>query len=161
MKNKDKVFLWSCVILVVPITLGLLLLFKYMKIKPKTVEIEVPVPVFVESATTTAPQQPEFREPPYKQYRPRNFQQVGLLSSESETLPLYGKESETRRNQWHYYTTTPGEQIYSLPVSSNGKDCTDDIGCQELYGNEQLSVMGRDPAYQAKIYRTEQFPYRL
>ena len=159
MKNKDKVFLWSCVILVVPITLGLLLLFKYMKIKPEAVEIEVPFPVFVEP--TTAPQQPEFREPPYKQYRPRNFQQVGLLTSESETLPLYGKESQTRRNQWHYYTTTPGEQMYSLPVTSNGRDCTEDIGCQELYGNEELTVMGRDPVYQAKIYRTEQFPYRL
>lgn len=159
MNKKEKLFLWSCVILVVPITLALLLLFKNLKIEPNTVEVEVPVPVVIEP--TVAPTQPEYRQPPYKQYRPRSFQQVGLLTSESETLPLYGKESETRRNQWHYYTTTPGEQIYSLPVSSNGRDCTEDIGCQELYGNEELTVMGRDPVYQAKIYRTEQFPYRL
>ena len=123
------------------------------------VEVEVPVPMFVESRP--APRQPEFREPPYKQYRPKDFQQIGLLTSDSETLPLYGKESQTRRNQWHYYTTTPGDQVYSLPVNNNGRDCTEDIGCQELYGNEELTVMGRDPVYQAKIYRTEQFPYRL
>ena len=159
MKNKDKVFLWSCVILVVPITLALVILFKNLKIKPQMIEVPVPVPVMVEP--TMAPKQPEFRQPPYKQYRPRQYQQIGLLTSESETLPLYGKESETRRNQWHYYTTTPGEQIYSLPVTSNGRDCTEDIGCQELYGSEELTVMGRDPVYQAKIYRTEQFPYRL
>lgn len=160
MKNKDKVFLWSCVILVVPITLALVILFKNLKIKPQLIEVPVPVPVMVEP-TVAAPKQPEFRQPPYKQYRPRQYQQIGLLTSESETLPLYGKESETRRNQWHYYTTTPGEQIYSLPVTSNGRDCTEDIGCQELYGSEELTVMGRDPVYQAKIYRTEQFPYRL
>ena len=105
---------------------------------------------------------PEFREPPLKEYRPPQYQQVGLLLGGDEPLPLYGKESVTRRNQWHYYTTTPGFQIYPLPVSSNGRDCMEDIGCNELYGNETLNVTGKDGVdFQAKIYRTENFPYMM
>ena len=109
---------------------------------------------------------PEYREPPLKEYRQpmrqTSYQQVGLLIGGAETLPLYGKESLTRRNQWHYYTTTPGNQVYPLPVSTNGRDCMEDIGCSELYGNETLSVTGRDGTdFQAKIYRTENFPYMM
>ena len=109
---------------------------------------------------------PEYREPPLKEYRQpmrqTSYQQVGLLIGGSETLPLYGKESLTRRNQWHYYTTTPGNQVYPLPVSTNGRDCMEDIGCSELYGNETLSVTGKDGTdFQAKIYRTENFPYMM
>jgi hypothetical protein len=131
--------------------------------------------VYIEKTPPAAPQAPpsrapmmvpEYREPPLKEYRQpmrqTSYQQVGLLISGSETLPLYGKESLTRRNQWHYYTTTPGNQVYPLPVSTSGRDCMEDIGCSELYGNETLSVTGRDGTdFQAKIYRTENFPYMM
>ncbi len=134
---------------------------------PVPVPVQVPVPVpepepvvtYVARPSRTVP---EYREPPLKEYRPANYQQVGLLLGGPETLPLYGKESLTRRNQWHYYTTTPGNQIYPLPVSSNGRDCMEDTGCNELYGNETLNVTGRDGTdFQAKIYRTENFPYMM
>jgi hypothetical protein len=82
---------------------------------------------------------------------------MGLLSNGTETLPLYGKESATHRDRFFYYTTTPGEQIFPLPIEHNGRDCMDDIGCPEFYGNESVSVTDREGAYTAKIYRTEQF----
>ena len=112
------------------------------------------------------PPPPEYREPPLKEYRPPQrqlqYQQVGILLGGAETLPLYGKESLTRRNQWHYYTATPGFQIYPLPISKDGRDCMEDIGCNEFYGNETVSVTGKDGVdYQSKIYRTENFPYRM
>jgi hypothetical protein len=37
------------------------------------------------------------------------------------------------------------------------RDCMDDIGCQEIYGNESVSVMGNDSNFQAKLYRTDDF----
>lgn len=131
--------------------------------------IEVPVVYMVEGPNTTgvdpvsqstSPQlerSPEFRQPPLKQWRPKKYQQMGLLSNGTETLPLYGKESATHRDRFFYYTTTPGEQIFPLPIEHNGRDCMDDIGCPEFYGNESVSVTDREGAYTAKIYRTEQF----
>ena len=101
---------------------------------------------------------PEFRGPPIKQYKPRDFQQMGLLVNDNETLPLYGRESRTHRDRYHYYSSTPGNQIYSLPVSYDGRDCSEDIGCPELYGNETVTVTGRDGEFTANIYRTENFP---
>ena len=101
---------------------------------------------------------PEFRGPPLKRYKPRHFQQMGLLINGSgSTLPLYGRESRTHRDRYHYYTTTPGDQIYPLPITFEGRDCTDDIGCPEFYGNETLSVTGQSGTFTSNIYRTENF----
>jgi hypothetical protein len=137
-----------------PLILAVVIL---MRIPVEPVYIEVPVPYMVESTAPQLERSPEFRQPPLKQWRPRKYQQMGLLSNGTETLPLYGKESATHRDRFFYYTTTPGEQIFPLPIEHNGRDCMDDIGCPEFYGNESVSVTDREGAYTAKIYRTEQF----
>ena len=107
--------------------------------------------------------QPEFRQPPLRNYKPKRFQQVGLLTDDGgETLPLYGKESAAYNNRWNYYTTTQGDQIYSVPVTHNNRDCTEDIGCEELFDKQGVSVFGKDgTTYQTKIYRIDQHPYSL
>jgi hypothetical protein len=100
----------------------------------------------------------EYRGPPIKQYKPGHMQQMGiLLNGEGETLPLYGKEVRGRRDRYHYYTTTGGENLYPIPVSHDGRDCVDDIGCQELYGNEAVSVTGKNGSFDVKMYRTDDF----
>lgn len=98
---------------------------------------------------------PEFRSGPYKNYKPRRFQQVGvLLGTTGDILPLYGRESPTYRNRYNYYTTTPGQQIYSLKVTYQNRDCSEDIGCPELYGGEQVTVLGKTGTYTTDIYET-------
>jgi hypothetical protein len=147
----------------VALTLAIVALLMYARMPDPVASTTLVMPPVQAPAPAPPPVQPEHRPPPYKRYRPRRFQQVGLLSGgeNGETLPLYGKESDVYRDHWHYYTSTPGEQIYSLPVNLEGRDCTEDVGCRELYGNENLSVFGRDGDYTAKIYRTEQFPLRV
>ena len=99
---------------------------------------------------------PEFRPPPEKVYKPSVFQQMGLLTgADGKILPLYGKESSAHRDRYNYYTTTPGNQVYSLPISHKDKDCTDDIGCGEFYGNENVSVTGMGGEFTAEIYRNK------
>ncbi len=124
-----------------------------------------PAPVVVQPSSpqpiVIAPPQrpPEFRGPPLKRYKPGRFQQMGLLKNdEGEMLPLYGRESRTHRDRYHYYTTTSGDQIFPLNITVDGRDCSEDIGCQELYGNENVNVMGTDVDYSVDIYRTENFP---
>lgn len=155
MKNNTKTQLhWTA--------LGVLsLLLAYMWFNPKVVEVpvevEVPVlPRLIEPLERR--REPEFRGPPIKQYKPGYTQQMGILvGPNDETLPLYGKEVTGRRDRYHYYTTTGGENLYPLPVSHKTRDCTEDIGCEELYGNEPVSVTGKTGSYSVNMYRTDDF----
>lgn len=154
MKNKTKTqLLWSALII-------LSLTVWYMYQNPRTVKIpvEVPAPPQRPIMRRDRRREPEFRGPPIKQYKPGHTQQMGILTGAGEeTLPLYGKEVTGRRDRYHYYTTTGGENLYPVPVAFNGRDCMEDIGCEELYGNESISVTGKTGSYAVKLYRTDDF----
>jgi hypothetical protein len=155
-KNKNKTqILWS-VIIVLALVLG------YMYYNPKVVEVPVEVPVMPVPPRPMERQErrrePEFRGPPIKQYKPGFMQQMGILvGAGEETLPLYGKEVRGRRDRYHYYTTTGGENLYPVPVTHNARDCMEDIGCEEIYGNETVSVTGKTGSYTVNMYRTDDF----
>jgi hypothetical protein len=123
------------------------------------VEVEVPVPVKVPVRVPVREvRSPEYRGPPIKKYKPGHFQQIGILTNETdETLPLYGREVRNRRDRYHYHTTTQGDQVYPIPVSIDGRECTEDIGCPELYGGETVTVFGKDTPFTVKTYRTDNF----
>jgi hypothetical protein len=156
MKNKTKTQLLWVTLIILTFIVG------YMFYNPKVVEVPVEIPVIVPPPRPIRSQEvrrePEFRGPPIKQYKPGRMQQMGVLVSEGgETLPLYGKEVRGRRDRYHYYTTTGGENLYPIPVTHDGRDCVDDIGCQELYGNESVSVTGKTDSFDVKMYRTDDF----
>lgn len=156
MKNKTKTqLMWVALVVLVAAV-------AYMWYNPQVVEVPVEVPVMVPPPRPVRTQEirrePEFRGPPIKQYKPGYMQQMGILvSGDGETLPLYGKEVRGRRDRYHYYTTTGGENLYPIPVSHDGRDCVEDIGCQELYGNETVSVTGKTGSFDVKMYRTDDF----
>lgn len=156
-KNKNKTqILWS-VIIVLALVLG------YMYYNPQVVEVPVEVPVMpvpprIEMERREPRREPEFRSAPIKQYKPGFMQQMGILvGAGEETLPLYGKEVRGRRDRYHYYTTTGGENLYPVPVTHNARDCMEDIGCEEIYGNETVSVTGKTGSYTVNMYRTDDF----
>jgi hypothetical protein len=98
--------------------------------------------------------EPEFRRPPIREYKPDTYKQVGLLVGEdSDIYPIYGRPSYAYNNRWNYYTTTKGHQVYPLPISNGDRDCTEDIGCDELYGNENISILGKTGNFKPTIYR--------
>jgi len=151
MKNKTKQKLILIVFLI------LVSVIIYQMLNPVVVKKQVPVGVPVE-VPVQIPVEKEYRKPPIKEYKPGYVQQMGVLvGPDDETLPLFGKEVRGRRDRYHYYTVTPGEQVYSLPVTHGDRDCMDDIGCQELYGNETVSVLGQTGSFQTKLYRTDNF----
>lgn len=156
MKNKTKTkLLWVALVILAAIV-------AYMLYNPQVVEVPVEVPIMMPPPRPVRTQEirrePEFRGPPIKRYKPGHMQQMGILVNESgETLPLYGKEVRGRRDRYHYYTTTGGENLYPIPVSHDGRDCIDDIGCQELYGNEAVNVTGKTGSFQVNMYRTDDF----
>ena len=148
-KAKNQILMSAVVVLA--------LVLSYMWFNPKVVEVPVEVPVMPVPPRPIQRREPEFREAPIKQYKPGHMQQMGILVGDGETLPLYGKEVRGRRDRYHYYTTTGGENLYPLPVSHNARDCMEDIGCEELYGNEPVSVTGKTGSYSVNMYRTDDF----
>ena len=154
MKTKTKTqLMWSALVV-------LTLLLGYMYQNPKIVKVPVEVPIVPPRPMMRRERrrEPEFRGPPIKQYKPGHMQQMGVLMGPGqETLPLYGKEVTGRRDRYHYYTTTGGENLYPIPVSHNTRECMEDIGCEELYGNESVSVLGKTGAYAVNMYRTDDF----
>lgn len=153
MKNKTKnQLLWLVVAVLV---VAVVYLIKNPKVVKVPVQVGVPMQPRPRQTRTRAP---EFRDAPIKKYKPGYMQQMGILTGAGqETLPLYGKEVRGRRDRYHYYTTTGGENLYPVPVAFNGRDCMEDIGCEELYGNESVSVTGKTGSYAVKLYRTDDF----
>jgi len=101
---------------------------------------------------------PEYRPPPVqKYYRPQAPHQVGLLKGDDDLRPIYAKPVRGRRDRWHYWTTGgDGNNNYSVPVTLGGRDCTEDVGCEEMYGNEQLTVWDNpEVQYKSHVYRTD------
>jgi hypothetical protein len=155
MKNKQKTQLMGVVLI------ALVVFIVYLIQNPRVVKVPVKVPTMMVPPRPRRSQEvrhePEFRGPPIKKYKPGQMQQMGILVGSGETLPLYGKEVRGRRDRYHYYTTTGGENLYPISVSHNARECMEDIGCQELYGNETVTVTGKTGSFAIKMYRTDDF----
>jgi hypothetical protein len=139
-------------IVTIGVMIVLLLVLIWVLSRPRNIIVQAPV---IPNRIFTAPtREPEFRGPPIREYKPSTYKQVGLLMGEGEDMyPIYGRPSYAYNNRWNYYTTTKGDQVYPLPISNGNRDCTEDIGCDELYGNENLSILGKSGTYKTTIYR--------
>ena len=150
------------IILIGLISVNILLMLRQQKPivveSPKKTEQEKVEVKIIEKPSIRSP---DYRGPPYRQYKPRNFQVMGTISNGTEILPLYGREIPTRRDRWNYYTATPGQQIYPLSITFDGNECQDQyIGCPEFYGNETVTVTGKQGTYTVtEVYDVRQVPY--
>lgn len=84
-----------------------------------------------------------------------SYKQVGILTRQSgkETiLPIFGRPLHTNRNKWQYYTMTDKNNMIRLPLSKNGKSCTNEYGCDELFNSDNVYVEGYKDAFNVTIY---------
>jgi len=96
-----------------------------------------------------------------------DFQQIGMLSkdsviddseksgnnNDSVILPLYGKPTYKGSTKWLYYTESDRNNAIKIPLTINGKDCTDDIGCSELNDNDKVSISSYNGDFNVKMYK--------
>jgi hypothetical protein len=90
----------------------------------------------------------------------REYQQVGILTSNDDTepiiLPLFSKRANNHRDRWNYYTTTDKNTMLRLPISHDNMKCDDDIGCNEIYdGNTLYIEMYKGKTFKATIYKKQ------
>lgn len=88
-----------------------------------------------------------------------DFQQIGTLVHENEAepiiLPLFGRPMPTRTDRWEYYTATDKQHMLRIPVMFENNDCTEEIGCREVYKNDKVFI----PAYQ-KEFKVNLYKYK-
>jgi hypothetical protein len=85
------------------------------------------------------------------------YTQVGILTSEAREgmiLPLFGRAIHRNRNKWNYYTMADTRNNIKLPVSRNGRSCTQEYGCDEIYNGDSVYVEGYKDAFTTTIYDT-------
>tara|TARA_X000000368_G_scaffold387351_1_gene348016 strand:- start:1743 stop:2369 length:627 start_codon:yes stop_codon:yes gene_type:complete len=93
------------------------------------------------------------------------WKQVGILTrlnGEETILPLMGRPLYSNRQKWQFYTLSDKNNSVKLPISKNGKSCTGNYGCDELFNGDSVFVEGYNDAFKATIYENntpEYIPY--
>jgi len=99
---------------------------------------------------------------PTRGYGP-DFHQVGILEKTSidsestiydtrpQILGLYGKPTYAGSNKWYYYTASDKNGL-KIPFSKNGKQCSNEYGCNELYDGDKVELGGYNAKYRVTVY---------
>tara|TARA_Y100000389_G_scaffold42486_1_gene37208 strand:- start:1569 stop:2120 length:552 start_codon:yes stop_codon:yes gene_type:complete len=90
------------------------------------------------------------------------YRQLGILTrtnGKENILPLMGRPLYTNRNKWQYYTMTDKQNSIKLPISKNGKSCTQEYGCDEIMNGDVVYVEGYKDTFKTTIYDNSQYQY--
>ena len=84
---------------------------------------------------------------------PETYQSMGIITmGDGKILPLYGRRTASRSDRFQYYTRTDTYNPVQLPIRVKRRDCQDDVGCDELYNEDEVQIasMGKG---KTTIYR--------
>ena len=91
-----------------------------------------------------------------------SYRQLGILTatnSKGKILPLMGRPVFTNRDKWQYYTMSDQNNSVKLPVSRNGKSCTNEYGCDRLFNGDTIYIEGLNEAYKVTMYDNDTIKY--
>jgi len=84
---------------------------------------------------------------------PQAYQQMGIIKTDGQLLPLYGRQTAYRTDRYNYYTRTDTYNPVQLPVRYEKRDCMDSIGCGELLGGEHVKIAGLGKDGHVEVYK--------
>ena len=87
-----------------------------------------------------------------------SYKQMGVLTrvnGKETILPLMGRPLHANNSKWQYYTMTDKNNSIKLPISYNGKSCTSEYGCDDLFNGDTVYVEGYKDAFKVTIYENE------
>jgi hypothetical protein len=95
-----------------------------------------------------------------------NYSHVGILTqneslqNEPIILPLMGRRIMNKRDKLQYYAISNTGSVNSkLPIKINGRSCTDENGCDEIYTGDVVYVAGYNASFIATVYETANIAY--
>lgn len=85
---------------------------------------------------------------------PETYQSMGVMTmDDGQILPIYGRRTASRSDRFQYYTRTDTYNPVQLPLRYKRRDCQDDIGCEELFDGDSVTVGPTSQVGRATIYR--------
>jgi hypothetical protein len=85
---------------------------------------------------------------------PESYQQMGILRTDSGSiLPLYGRPTASRSDRFQYYSRTDSYNPIQLPLRYNNYNCVDDVGCNELFDGDTISLIPTGERAAVTLYR--------
>ena len=85
---------------------------------------------------------------------PETYQSMGVITmDDGKILPIYGRRTASRSDRFQYYTRTDTYNPVQLPLRHKRRDCQDDIGCEELFDGDSITVAATNQVGRATIYR--------
>lgn len=85
---------------------------------------------------------------------PETYQSMGVITIEDgQVLPLYGRRTASRSDRFQYYTRTDTYNPVQLPIKHKRRDCQEDVGCEELFNGESISISPTGQRGTVTIYR--------
>ena len=97
-----------------------------------------------------------------------SYRQVGILTPVNSIgmgnnhdpvmLVLMGRPLYSNRDKWQFYAIAE-KSFIKLPLTRNGKSCTNEYGCDNIYNNETVIVEGYNDAFKATIYDNDTIRY--
>jgi hypothetical protein len=85
---------------------------------------------------------------------PETYQSMGVITmDDGQVLPIYGRRTASRSDRFQYYTRTDTYNPVQLPLRHKRRDCQDDIGCEELFDGDSITVAATNQVGRATIYR--------
>jgi len=92
-----------------------------------------------------------------------NYRQIGILtridSNKEMILPLMGRPLITNRDKWNFYTMSDRNSMIKLPIKFKGRNCSADIGCDDLYTGDIVRVEGYDSDFKVTTYENDMPKY--
>jgi len=91
-----------------------------------------------------------------------SYRQLGILTatnSKGAILPLMGRPVFTNRDKWQYYTMSDQNNSVKLPVSRNGRSCTNEYGCDRLFNGDTVYIEGLNEPYKVTMYDNDTIRY--
>ena len=96
------------------------------------------------------------------------YEHIGILTGEGGSsgsaapdrtiLPLFGRELDSRRGKWNYFTRTDGNNPVQVPVRYRNRICDDEmVGCEEVSSDDQVHVPSLGRSFAATVYRRSIF----
>jgi hypothetical protein len=90
------------------------------------------------------------------------YRQMGILTRLDGTemiLPLMGRPLFTNRDKWNFYTMNDKTNMIKLPIIYNGKNCTSEYGCDNLYDGNVVKVEGYNTDFKVTMYDNQVMRY--
>jgi hypothetical protein len=84
---------------------------------------------------------------------PEEYQSIGAITTESgEALPLYGRRTTMGGDRWNYYTRTDTYNPIPVPIKIGKRDCTEDVGCEEVSNGDNIALPIKGQTAKVHIY---------